>query len=174
MQIHVCTQIIYYCRYEERLKYIHTIVQRKMKSSFEEFAQNIIHPLESVSLPSTGRVLARNQTPELETLPLPSQRHFSRTASSDSSNQLPISSMIRGKHTATTPSSTGRGADEGIDFNVHQRRSHSPRSNLLATSSIQSWSPSFYRRPRANTTHHSKPGMSQSRHVGLEITTSTD
>ena len=42
-----------------------------MKSSFEEFAQNVMHPLESSSpVPGSARVPMRNQAPELEPLPL--------------------------------------------------------------------------------------------------------
>jgi hypothetical protein len=135
-------------RYEERLKYIQTIVRRKMKSSFEEFTQNVMHPLESSSLPSSGRVPVRNQTPELEPLPPPLFRPLWSSRGSRNSS---------GHHTGSTVTvETG-------DLNFRQRRSHSPRSNLLQIGVQQPWSPSYGKRPRANTNedrgpHYSKPG----------------
>jgi hypothetical protein len=132
-------------RYEERLKYIHTIVKRKMKSSFEEFTQNVMHPLESSSVPGSARVPTRNQTLELE--PLPQPRRCSEHGGSCNLLRLPTSTM--------TP-----GVGEGVDY--RSRRSHSPRSNLLLVGN-SGWHSPHGRRPRANTnddrrSQHSKSG----------------
>lgn len=81
----VCTHTLYGCRYEERLKYIKTIVQRKMKSSFEEFTQNVIHPLESSSYPVATKVAVRSRSPELESLSQPSLRRLGGRASAQPS-----------------------------------------------------------------------------------------
>lgn len=130
------------CRYEERLKYIQTIVQRKMKSSFEEFTQNVMHPLESHSPSGTVRVSIRNQTPELEPLPLPQLRQT-------------------GSGTHSLPSSAeGTSYAETIDKGGHSPRlSQLRRTNML----LDTWSPPL-RRPRANTNedrrhNHSKLGV---------------
>lgn len=48
----ICTDCIT-SRYEERLKYIQSVVDKKMKSSYEEFALNVMHPLESSTYPTT-------------------------------------------------------------------------------------------------------------------------
>ena len=142
---HVCTHSGS-CRYEERLKYIHTIVKRKMKSSFEEFTQNVMHPLESSSVPGSARVPTRNQTLELE--PLPQPRRCSEHGGSCNLLRLPTSTM--------TP-----GVGEGVDY--RSRRSHSPRSNLLLVGN-SGWHSPHGRRPRANTnddrrSQHSKSGV---------------
>lgn len=47
-----------HCRYEERLKYIHSIVDKKLKLSFEDFSQSIIQPLDSVQTAAMASVAA--------------------------------------------------------------------------------------------------------------------
>ena len=148
-QLTVCIQPLC-CRYEERLKYIQTIVKRKMESSFEEFTQNVMHPLESLSLSGTARISTRNQAPELEPLPVPLLRRSGNGATQRLSNLLPK-----------------RGAEKNVaDFNSRRKRGYSPRGNQLrlANMGLETWSlPS--QRPRANTSedksrpHPSKSGM---------------
>lgn len=129
-------------RYEERLRYIQNIVQRKMKSSYEEFTQNVMHPLESSSYPGTAKVSTRNQAPHLEPLPVPLIRRSRRGAS------------------LSQPSKT----TEETDSNPPQKGGHSPRVGRLKGQSTMgdTWSPPP-RRPRANTNDerypHSKSGM---------------
>ena len=128
-----------------------------MKSSFEEFTQNVIHPLESSSVPGSARVPTRNQTLELEPLPQP-KRSGSAKNRSTKSRRLPTSSL--------TPA-----AVEGVDLS--SRRSHSPRlTNLLLVGNAGWYSP-HSRRPRANTnedrrSQHSKSGQTQL-HLGLKV-----
>jgi hypothetical protein len=135
-------------RYEERLKYIQTIVKRKMESSFEEFTQNVMHPLESLSLSGTARVSTRNQTPELEPLPLPSLRRLSGGAAQRLSNLLPK-----------------KGAEKSaVDLNPRRKRGYSPRGNQLrlANMGLETWSLP-HQRPRASTNEDkSRPHSSKS------------
>lgn len=125
-----------------------------MKSSFEEFTQNVMHPLESSSGPGSARVPVRNQIPELEPLPPP---HLKQTVGVSGSS---IQSRLLPHR--------GRFGSEAIDSHRGStRRSHSPRPHQLLSSTWSSASPAWYsphpRRPRANTnedrqTRYSKSG----------------
>lgn len=139
-KIQFCTTKLSF-RYEERMKYIQTIVQRKMKLSFEEFVQNVMHPLESSS--STARVSARHQTPELEPLPPPLGR---QTDSGSRSSNRPrrVERITRA---------------ETIDINPYRKRGFSPRFNQLRSNTTPDTDSPPLRRPRANTneSHTSRP-----------------
>lgn len=140
---HTRTKIVssvYPFRYEERMKNIQTIVQRKMKLSFEEFVQNVMHPLESSS---TARVSARHQTPELEPLPPPLCRQAGSGLRSFNQPRM----VERISHAET------------IDINPYRKRGISPRfSQLRSNTAPDTHSPPL-RRPRANTndSHISRP-----------------
>lgn len=141
--LHVETKTLFIFRYEERMKYIQTIVQRKMKSSFEEFVQNVMHPLESSS--GTARVSNRHQTPELEALPIPLCRRSSIEARS--SNQPRNAKRISRAET--------------IDITPSQKRGNSPRFGNQSNTLLDSNTPPL-RRPRANTNESQlskPPGM---------------
>lgn len=121
-----------------------------MESSFEEFTQNVIHPLESLSLSGTARISTRNQAPELEPLPLPLLRRSDNRATQRLSNLLPKKA----------------GEKSVAEFNSRRKRGYSPRGNQLrlANMGLETWSlPS--QRPRANTSedksrpHPSKTGV---------------
>ena len=45
-------------RYEDRLKYIHSIVEKKLRSSFEDFTQSVMQPLDSVHTAALDTVTA--------------------------------------------------------------------------------------------------------------------
>ena len=121
-----------------------------MKSSFEEFTQNVMHPLESSALPgsASARVPTRIQ-PELEPLPTPLPRG-------------PPGS--RGGH-FNLPRLPG-GSGEGVESNSRlHRRSHSPRSHLLlpaGNSTSPGWYSPYPRRSRANTNEDRRPLFSKS------------
>ena len=139
------------CRYEERLKYIQTIIQRKMKSSFEDFTQNVMHPLESSSHPVTTRVSTRNQTPELEPLPVPLVRW---PGSETRSSRPPDPAEETGGSADTTDSSLPPS---------HGKGGQSPRLTRLRLSNmVDSWSPPPLRRPRSNTSEDNRPHNSKS------------
>ena len=126
-----------------------------MESSFEEFTQNVMHPLESLSLAGTARISTRNQAPELEPLPVPLLRRSGNGATQRLSNLLPK-----------------RGAEKNVaDFNSRRKRGYSPRGNQLrlANMGLETWS---LPRPRANTSEDkSRPHPSKSGLVLLHIRT---
>ena len=131
-----------------------------MKSSFEEFTQNVMHPLESSSSPTMSRVSTRNQAPELEPLPPPSLRQSVGKLSS----HLPPHSTKRGRH--VSPLTTAGSAE----FHPRQRQGHSPRT-VRPNPGLQVWSLQT-RRPRANTNedrrpHQPKTGM-HTNHIDQE------
>ena len=52
------------------MRYIHNIVEKKLKSSFEDFTQNVMHPLESTAAASTT-VLRHSPQKPLTTSSIP-------------------------------------------------------------------------------------------------------
>ena len=115
-----------------------------MKSSFEEFAQNVMHPLESSSpVPGSARVPMRNQAPELEPLPPPS-----------------LLKLRLGSHASSKTLSRLREAESYL----LQRWSQSPQSGILLVgdSAPLAWSSSYMRRSRANTNEDRRPRHAKS------------
>ena len=72
-------------RYEERLRNIQNIVERKMKSSYEEFSLNVMHPLESstqVQHTTATGLSTPSPRKSLTTLPVPIMDEHSQPSTS--------------------------------------------------------------------------------------------
>lgn len=99
------------CRYQERLQTIHKITDMKLMSSFEEFSENVMHPLEMSSAQ-----------------PVPTAASSSRKASPTRilSSFMSVPSIVHRLHHHKSPS----------PHSLSSQSSHSPKTMTMSLSSF--------------------------------------
>lgn len=126
-------------RYEERLRYIQCITNNKVLSSYEEFCENVMHPLEmgsSQSLPASYSTTASRASPHkaLSSAPAVSFTSLLRSfALTSQHQQSPLPSATRQLHSSSV---------------------HHPHPNLpgrMSESFSLSSNPTTLPRPRSST-----------------------
>ena len=76
----------HFTRYEERMRYIRTLTDVKLQSSFENFAENVMHPLEMSS--KQPFVSSSSSVPRLSPQKVPSSRTSMIAAPANILNQF--------------------------------------------------------------------------------------
>ena len=125
-------------RYEERLRNIQNIVERKMKSSYEEFSLNVMHPLESstqVQYTTATGLSTPSPQKSLKTLSVPIMDIHSQHSASPSPRGTPpenkwslspkvssMSSLLKLPKERTSSGSSLRPRSRTIDERVHGKR----------------------------------------------------
>lgn len=149
--------VVLTCRYEERLRNIQAITNKKLMSSFEQFSENVMHPLEMTStqstlnMPTLASLRASPQKLLTSPISIPTKPHNHP----HSHSHLP--SLVHNSHKSTSSPHSTHSTHSLPHVTPQHSESHSPKglmSSFLRLPGIDRMtgrSPPPLRRARAST-----------------------